>query len=362
MRVVFHYGMMISGNINLNLLMNADNVGNLQTNFPNHTSEFDILLNELLNVLSENKDLLAGNRINDLLINNNPMALFGIAILGWEQNLSQLLELLKNSENKNFSLLDFINSGENSGEVFKLLQKIQTDNKTNPGFEKIVDLENIMKLNSKNLEISDIQKLAEKLTNQDLKLADDSLKITKSFMATEIKNENSANLVKFLNEENSINLSDKTTSNNVKQQPLTSQINISSNPSDFASKLIDIQTKIDLPISRLNDVSSIIFRAVSTSQKNLIVQLEPPELGRILIKLSLDNGSIKADMKVDYPHVKEMLTALVPEIKSNLQSSGIKVSDFLLDLTKEHKGYSDSYHNQGNRKNRDNQKFIEYFA
>ncbi|GAB6182795.1 flagellar hook-length control protein FliK [Thermodesulfovibrio hydrogeniphilus] len=349
---------MISGNINLNLLMNADNVVNLQTNFSNQTSEFDILLNELLNVLSENKDLLVDNKINDLLINNNPMALFGIAILGWEQNLSQILELLKNSENKNFSLLDFIKSGENSGEIFKLLQKIQTENKSNPSFEKIADFENIIKLNSKNLENTDLQKLTEKLTNQDLKLADDSLKITKSFSATEIKNENSANLIKLLNEENAINLSDKTTSNNVKQEHLTSP----SNTSDFAPKLNDIQTKIDLPITRLNDVSSIIFKAVSTSQKNLIVQLEPPELGRILIKLSLDNGSIKADMKVDYPHVKEMLTALVPEIKSNLQSSGIKVSDFLLDLTKEHKGYSDSYQNQGNRKNRDNQKFIEYFA
>lgn len=124
----------------------------------------------------------------------------------------------------------------------------------------------------------------------------------------------------------------------------------------------NIQQKFEIPLIRLHEIPDIIFKALSTSQKTLIVQLEPPELGKILIKLTMDSSGIKADMRVDYPHVKEMLTNLIPEIKSNLQSSGVKISDFLLDLTRDQKDYSDSYYGQGQKKYKENQKFYEYFA
>jgi len=72
----------------------------------------------------------------------------------------------------------------------------------------------------------------------------------------------------------------------------------------------------------------------------------------------MDSSGIKADMKVDYPHIKEMITGLIPEIKSNLESRGVKVSDFLLDLTKDHRGYGDSYNGQSQQKYKGNQKFL----
>ncbi|MEN2994785.1 MAG: flagellar hook-length control protein FliK [Thermodesulfovibrio sp.] len=137
------------------------------------------------------------------------------------------------------------------------------------------------------------------------------------------------------------------------------------NPNNFQFQSHDIsntQQKIELPFSQIKEVSDIVFKAISSSQKTIIIQLEPPELGKILIKLSMDNSGVKADMKVDYPHVKEILMNLIPEIRNNLQSLGIKVSDFLLDLTKEPRSYSDSYSGQGQRKYKGNQKFFEYFV
>lgn len=145
----------------------------------------------------------------------------------------------------------------------------------------------------------------------------------------------------------------------INSENLSSQVNINSIDSlQYNSN----QQKAELPSIRLHEIPDIIFKALSTSQKTLIVQLEPPELGKILIKLSMDSSGIKADMRVDYPHVKEMLTNLIPEIKSNLQSSGVKISDFLLDLTRDQRGYSDSYYGQGQKKYKENQKFYEYFA
>ncbi len=123
---------------------------------------------------------------------------------------------------------------------------------------------------------------------------------------------------------------------------------------------IDNSQKAALPITRLHEISDIIFKGFFNSQKTLVVHLEPPELGKILIKLSMETSGIKAEMRVDYPQVKEMITNLIPEIKSNLQSSGIKVSDFLLDSNREYKGYYDT--SSGQKKNKREQKFLEYFA
>jgi Tfp pilus assembly protein PilN len=139
----------------------------------------------------------------------------------------------------------------------------------------------------------------------------------------------------------------------------TSQINLNFSESFQHNS---IQQRFEIPIARLNEVSHIIFKAVSSSQKTLIVHIEPSELGKILIKLSMDSSGVRADLKVDYPYVKEMLTNLIPEIRSNLQSSGVKISEFLLDLTRDHKGYSDLPYGQGQRKHKDNQRFFEYFA
>lgn len=152
----------------------------------------------------------------------------------------------------------------------------------------------------------------------------------------------------------------------LKENPLNfedsiSKLNTIHTVHNFSNISEETTQKIELPFSNLQQVSDIVFKAVSTSKKLLTVQLEPPELGRILIRIFQDSSGIKADMKVDYPHVKDALTSLIPEIKNNLETKGIKVSDFLLDLL-DRRGYSNSYNQEGQRRNKGNQKFFEYFV
>uniref|UniRef100_A0A7C4EN83 Flagellar hook-length control protein FliK n=1 Tax=Thermodesulfovibrio aggregans TaxID=86166 RepID=A0A7C4EN83_9BACT len=123
-----------------------------------------------------------------------------------------------------------------------------------------------------------------------------------------------------------------------------------------------IPDKIELPVTRLNEVSDIMLKTIASSRKTITVQLEPPELGTILLRLSMESEGIKAHMRVDSPNVKEMLAGLIPEIKSNLEATGVKINDFILDLKKDNQAYSDSYNGQGQKKYNGNQKFFEYFA
>ncbi|GEM_PF-702440 len=120
--------------------------------------------------------------------------------------------------------------------------------------------------------------------------------------------------------------------------------------------------KIELPVTKLHEVSDIMLKTIVSSRKTITVQLEPPELGTILLRLSIEREGIKAHMRVDSPNVKEMLAGLIPEIKSNLEATGVKINDFILDLKKDNQAYSNSYNGQGQKKYNGNQKFFEYFA
>jgi flagellar hook-length control protein FliK len=260
------------------------------------------------------------------------------SLIKWQINseeLSNIIKNLKNIDNKGLlNLLKTLNESNENQLVVKLLREPANDLKAenNESQQTNVLLENIKKVaNSKENSHSDLNLFKElSLDNLNNKPEKNILSHRDSL---KFKIESSVNSeVQF----SSITNNEVTTSNNLQ--------------------------KIELPFTRLLEISNIIFKALSNSSKTLIVHLEPPELGKILIKLSMDSAGIKADMKVDYPYVKEALTALIPEIKNNLQSSGVKISDFLLDLMRDYRGYSDSYNNQGQRKNKNTQKFFEYFA
>lgn len=344
--------MMISGNINLNAL-----IGNLtcQNSFqPNNTDEFDLLFNELLKMFTENKDL----------VSEQNLVVFPASFI----SLPQILQNFLMQPDGNVEL---------NPEFVKILQKFQINPAQIKLFEKIQD-------SFKNTAYMADEKLIEsalgdfKSKDNQFKIAFDIIQNSKDIQTTDDTKQNEITKL-YLELSKSMQVDEKTmqTENNGKikldfenlharakildNDSLSSNTNLVSNVSTVEQNQT-IPNKIELPVTKLSELSDVIFKTLSSSNKTLTIQLEPPELGRILIKLSLDSAGIKADMKVDYPHVKEMLTGLIPEIKSNLQSSGIKVSDFLLDLARDPRGYGDSYNGQGQRKYKGNQKFYDYFV
>lgn len=274
--------------------------------------------------------------------------------------LDKVFENMKIQKEGLNSLYELIKSGQM--DLNNALESLKITSKDNPISSIIEDLTEKVSINLDKNNIKDIFKtINAQNDNNSLELS--SLNLNKESnnkmeISDSIKN-NLINMESLKNEKTTVDDIQREKNQKINSENLLPKINLNSVES---VQYDNIKQKPEIPVTKLNEISDIIFRATSNSQKTLIVQLEPPELGKILIKLSMDSSGVRADMKVDYPHVKEMLTNLIPEIKSNLQSSGVKISDFLLDLTRDQKGYSDSPYGQGQKKNKDNQKFFEYFA
>lgn len=101
----------------------------------------------------------------------------------------------------------------------------------------------------------------------------------------------------------------------------------------------DAPVKETLYVSKIQDIDTKILKAIHGDSKTLTVRLEPPELGSVHIRLVLSEGGLRADLKVDNPAVKDMMNLALPQIRNTLENSGIKVSEFFVDIREEF--YSD---------------------
>ncbi len=347
-----YYFMINTININLSGL-NLNNYSN--PNLSETKLEIEGFLKELFKMLLENqKNPDSGNIIF------TPFLPFSMLTSQDIANLDKFFENMKIQKEGLYSLYELLKSGQ--VELNDVLESLKLASKDNQNFSATDNsTENVLI----NLEKNNIKEIFKIITSQKNK---NSLEMSSSISNKEIEKitetsdsikNNLISIESLKNEKVTIDENQIIKHQKINSENLSSQLNLNSTET---LQYNNIQQKAELPLTKLNEIPDIIFKALSTSQKTLIVHLEPPELGKILIKLSMDSSGVRADMKVDYPHVKEMLTNLIPEIKNNLQSSGVKISDFLLDLTRDQKGYSDSSYGQGQRKNKNNQKFYEYFA
>jgi flagellar hook-length control protein FliK len=87
-----------------------------------------------------------------------------------------------------------------------------------------------------------------------------------------------------------------------------------------------------IPVSRLDSVDAAISKAVSSGQTEIVLKIDPPDLGSMSIRLSYDSGVLKADVRVDSSMVKDSFTNAMPQIKLALENAGIKVSQFNVDV------------------------------
>lgn len=133
----------------------------------------------------------------------------------------------------------------------------------------------------------------------------------------------------------------------------------------YAKSDSEVVSKESIHVSRLNELGEVMEKTVKAGDKHLIIKIEPPDLGSIQIKLRMDNGMLRADLKVDSPLVKDMFSMAIPQIKTSLEDSGIKVSDFFVDVKEDY--YSDGRRqqddtNQQNKQNKKQENFFDYFA
>ncbi|WP_125152175.1 flagellar hook-length control protein FliK [Clostridium rectalis] len=81
--------------------------------------------------------------------------------------------------------------------------------------------------------------------------------------------------------------------------------------------------------------------------KDLTVKINPKELGEVIIKVTMENGALKADISAKNKEAFNLLNANISDITNKLQNTDIKIQNFTLSL------YEDTtfYKKDGNENN-----------
>jgi flagellar hook-length control protein FliK len=119
------------------------------------------------------------------------------------------------------------------------------------------------------------------------------------------------------------------------------------------------------PVSKLTSVDEVISKALDAGQKNLVIRIDPPDLGSVQIRLSFDNGVLKADVRVDSNAIKDSFNLALPQIKASLENSGIKVSEFHVDVREDQYRHGQQPNNQDRQQKQDREfknSFSDFFA
>ncbi len=97
----------------------------------------------------------------------------------------------------------------------------------------------------------------------------------------------------------------------------------------------------------LNQVMKNVKYATNGSKKELTIHIKPPELGRINMKLSIENGKVIAKFGVENEKVQHILENNRVTLTKQLEDSGLSVEQIDIELQ------------QGNNSGANSQKFIE---
>jgi flagellar hook-length control protein FliK len=86
-------------------------------------------------------------------------------------------------------------------------------------------------------------------------------------------------------------------------------------------------------------IRSITYLAGGDS-KEMLVRLEPPELGRLQLRMALADGELSARMVVENKAVKELVESQLPQLRQGLQDQGFQVDKLLVETRSEDGGNS----------------------
>lgn len=96
-------------------------------------------------------------------------------------------------------------------------------------------------------------------------------------------------------------------------------------PSSAADLKNDLQTA-SKDIGR--QISDSISSAANNNTKQVTIRLNPPELGRVVIKISQQDSHINAVLEANRPETKEQLRQAFSQVSKNLADSGISLRQF----------------------------------
>jgi flagellar hook-length control protein FliK len=123
----------------------------------------------------------------------------------------------------------------------------------------------------------------------------------------------------------------------------------------------------DAAVTSIRDIHEPIRAAAEAGMKQMVLRLDPPGLGDVQIRLRMQQGVLTADLKVDSGSTKDLFTSALPQIRQQLETSGIQVGEIQVDLHEDYlSGQGQKREQDQGRQNRQapqsNENFFEYLA
>ena len=89
------------------------------------------------------------------------------------------------------------------------------------------------------------------------------------------------------------------------------------------------------------------LKMIRANAREMVVKLEPPELGEVKILADIDKGIVNLKVQVESEDVKQMMDSMMGEIKTNLEQNGIRSGDIMVwvkgEDMQQREGFSQGY-------------------
>ncbi len=114
-----------------------------------------------------------------------------------------------------------------------------------------------------------------------------------------------------------------------------------------------------LPSYVTNQVGRSIVRAFNQGQSEIKIQLKPPELGRMMITIEDMGNGVKVSVVAEHQAARDMLISNSNTLKAALESSGISLENFDVDMGSDfNRSMADAKNQSGYSRNKKGQKIL----
>jgi len=107
--------------------------------------------------------------------------------------------------------------------------------------------------------------------------------------------------------------------------PVTTDISINTQQAEPNKEVSQAQNIENLSQSVAKQMQNSVNIALNRNQNQIVVNLSPPELGRVTIKFIENQNEISGVLQVSKPEIRAELQSALPQIIRNLEASGIQV-------------------------------------
>ena len=120
------------------------------------------------------------------------------------------------------------------------------------------------------------------------------------------------------------------------QPRITEQSPVSATSAAFAK----IAGNADSDASVGEQIQESIHSSLRSGNQQIVIRLNPPELGKVAIKFAEQGDDITGLLQVDKPQTRDQLQQMLPEMIQNLQNSGVGIKRLEVVLTNQQDQYA----------------------